>query len=63
MCIAYELKWQSESINEIVNQVAMQVITVIMMVFRDTETGPSWPQLQSRGKIRDKEIESWYWKS
>ena len=32
----------SESIKEIINQVAVQVAIVVMVAFRDTETGP-WP--------------------
>ena len=32
----------SDSIKEIVNEVAVQVATAVMMAFRDTETGP-WP--------------------
>ena len=40
-CIAYELKCctDSESIKEIVNQVAVQAATAVIMAFRDTEIG------------------------
>ena len=36
----------SESIKEIVNQVAVQAATAVMIAFRDTETGP-WPAVMT----------------
>ena len=36
----YELKWQIQSIKEIVNQVTVPAATAVMMAFRDTDTGP-----------------------
>ena len=38
----------SESIKEIVNQAAMQTATVVIMTFRDTETGPQPAPLQNQ---------------
>ena len=36
----------SVSITEIINQVALQVATVVMIKFRDTETGPQAATMQ-----------------
>ena len=57
-----------QSIREIVNQIAVQPPIVVMMAFRDTETGP-WPaampnkwgnQRQSnRGLVLEKSIFNW----
>ena len=35
---------ESESIKDIVNQAAKQADTVVMMAFKDTDTGP-WPAI------------------
>ena len=36
----------------------IQAATVVMMAFRDTETGPSQPQCKTSVKLKGKEIEN-----
>ena len=42
----------SESIKEIVNEMAMQEATTVMMAFRDTETGPQPATMQNQWDIQ-----------
>ena len=45
----------SESIKEIVNQVAIQAATAVMMAFRDTEMGPWLATTKNQQQVQRQE--------
>ena len=49
----------SESIKEIVNEVTVQAATMVMMAFRDTDTGPCLATMPNQHKGQKQEMEGW----